>query len=332
MTRTVTILASDPALLQTDPPLEAVRLKLPTTSETHKVFRASSVEQLAGVLRKVSAVPEERPDLIEIVGHGQAGLLSLGFHFTSRYSEKRRGPYYVLDSNPNVYGVLNKPMKPSAEVRLLGCSVADTGDGPRTMVADGATLIFDLARMWRCKVSAPAGVISADDFGLDGTFARPADLLLVDGNLGVEELAFKGRGIRAAGASLPQGEVIQGSASKPTVHLKNIRPTLLSPPIVVPGTTSEELNEIFGEPIELQNALALPEAVFEGTCDGQPIRAEMIGNGRVLRVDFGDVVDHFAAKLTAWPRVRQIVRELLAPGYRPSLKPYPYPLSSLSAA
>lgn len=306
--KTVTVLAADPSRQQTDPVIEMVRAKLQSRdAATHDVFDASSVEELAAVLRKLSEVPGGMPDRIEVVGHGYAGALSLGYYFTDRSTGGPRGPHYILDSDPNVYGILNKPMKPDAEVLLLGCAVGDIADGPQPLVADGATLVFDLAQLWDCKVSAPVNLISADDFDAQGRFASHDRLQSV---LGTEFT----RATRPAKLAATPG------ARKPMIGFTSVQMkggTAVAP---IPDEVSEELNRIFDQPIELPDILAVPEATFEATCDGKPATVEMLVNGRILRMRYGGEVRHVAARSGEIDRARRIVREAHQPGYKPAVR------------
>lgn len=319
MVTTVTIMASDPAVRprqprsdphprgnpRQDPVLELIRQKLDGRDKAnHQVFDAPSVEELGGVLAEVSADPDRRPDLVQIIGHGQPGMLSLGYHFTGRFNDGPRGPYYVLDSDPNVYAVLDEPMKADAEVLLLGCSVGDGSVGPQPLVADGATLVFDLGRMWKCRVSAPAELISAADFDDQGNF-KSRDLLL-----SVKGLEF----------TAPRPATNMASAApRPSILVTSVRWAMGGEPVEVSATSSTELAGIFNQEVQLPAVLALPEVFFETTVDGQSLSAELIGNGRVLRVNFSDGARHFSATPSELPRLRLLIRELLQPGYKPSV-------------
>jgi hypothetical protein len=305
---TVTILASDPRHPpDTDPVIEMVRAKLDTRVQaTHEVFDASSVEELAGILRTVTDDPKHRPDLVQIVGHGLPGMLSLGYHWTGKYNDGPRGPHYVLDSDPNVYGVLDKPMKPDAEVLLLGCAVGEGDEGPQPLMANGAALIFDLAQMWNCRVSAPAEWISAADFESDGTFSNDAKATFN---------SVKGVEFSRAHAQRPP---VQGSI-KPEMSFENLRWAIQGKTIPVPAKMSDELNRMFDQRIERPEILATPEVIFDVTCDGAPATAEMLANGRILRVRRNGEVQYVAVKPTDLSAVRQLVREVMEPNYKPSI-------------
>jgi len=323
MVTTVTILASapanqlgpageagiQPAQAQRDPIIDLIREKLKKKASDHRVFDMASVEEVGMVLEDACASDNTKPDLVQIIGHGQPGMLSLGYHFTGRYSEGPRGPYYVLDSDPDVYAVLDVPMKPDAEVVLLGCSVAEGSVGPQPLVADGATLVFDLAQMWNCRVSAPTELISADDFDAQGIFKDRGRLLSVKG-LEITEPA-------------PGSRVPKTGASKPSIHFTSARCAMAGEAVQVGDNVSNELDGIFDQEIELPDSLALPEICFKVSSDGQEQSAELIGNGRVLRLKLGDKLRHFEARSTELQRLRHLIRELLVPGHKPSVNaPY----------
>jgi len=306
---TVTILASDPRHPpETDLVIDMIRAKLDTRVQaTHRLFEASSVEELAGILRTVTDDPDHRPDRVQIVGHGLPGMLSLGYHWTGRYSDGPRGRHYVLDSDPNVYGVMDWPMKPDAEVLLLGCAVGDGDEGPQPLIANGAALIFDLAQLWNCRVSAPADLISAADFEGDGMFSENAKSSLNS----VKGVEFT----RAKPAPRPP---LQGSI-RPEMSFKNLRWAIQGKTTPVPAKTSDELNRMFDQRTELPEILATPEVIFDVTCDGAPATAEMLGNGRILRVRHNGDVHHFAAKPADICAARLLVREVMEPEYKPSI-------------
>jgi hypothetical protein len=99
-------------------------------------------------------------DHLQIVGHATPGVLHLGSLWTGEITNAARTAVYALDCNAIYHGVLADCVEPGATVWIVGCSVGNDRFG----TDDGATLLFDLARMWRCTVHGPAWAVGPDDF------------------------------------------------------------------------------------------------------------------------------------------------------------------------
>jgi len=93
-------------------------------------------------------------------------MLALGYFWTG-VSSNQAGTY-VLDSDLSSHSVLDGLIEPGATVSLVGCSIGEDRVG--LAQCDGPTLIFDLARMWSCRVDAPVGPVGLDDFDETGRF------------------------------------------------------------------------------------------------------------------------------------------------------------------
>jgi hypothetical protein len=175
MGRLISIVASRPASAPLPPAgtpptddeqaIIAVVQKLKATQNhnpDHTVARASSVPELAACLTNLQLAAE---DVVQIIGHGSPGLLSLGRTWTHTY--KGTEGTYCLDSDPYAYGLLDHTVPAGCTVSLIGCSVGeDRGDLPN----DGPTLIFDLARLWSATVGGAVGYVGPEDFDVDGKF------------------------------------------------------------------------------------------------------------------------------------------------------------------
>lgn len=112
---------------------------------------------------------------IDLVAHGTAGRLSVGFTSTMVEVAVVRGStvYYVLDSNPKVYQVLRKDLEPvvssTVPLRLLGCNTATHIKG---YGLDGRVLLLALANMLDGAVYGTTTPIGIADFGPDGFIDR----------------------------------------------------------------------------------------------------------------------------------------------------------------
>lgn len=179
MGRTLTVVAAPPNDGNTypeDPNVEDILEVLrPFESDTYRIARTWSVSHLAKVLRN-DLKAQDPPDIVQIIGHGRPGILFLAASWThSLHGEKGT---YVLDGNPYDYGVLDKCVRAPTHVYLLGCEV---GTMTKTSeVADGTTLLFDLCRMWGCKVSAPEDLVMPGDFK-EGVYSRRGSLVTAEG-------------------------------------------------------------------------------------------------------------------------------------------------------
>lgn len=192
MGRTLTVVAAPPNDGNTypeDPNVEDILKALrPFESDAHRIERAWSISRLAKVLR-ADLKASGPPDLVQILGHGRPGILFLAASWTGSL----HGPKgtYVLDGNPYDYGVLDKCVRAPTHVYLLGCEV---GTMARTSeVADGVSLLFDLSRMWECKVSAPEDLVMPDDFE-EGVYAKTETLATAEGLLVRRPPQAKGAG------------------------------------------------------------------------------------------------------------------------------------------
>lgn len=261
------------------------------------VCRASSVTGLRDALQSHGGA-EAKYDIVQVLGHGAAGLLSLGWTWTRSYSDPSGGLRYLLDSDPNGYDVLSgyyddvsESVKDlvdrDGEVYLVGCHVAD-GE-PSTTVANGDTLMSDLAQMWGCKVSAPMQIVTTKT--LD-----PASGL------------YAGEAIVWHWSTRPTRTVRHGSISptalgtEPT-DVRLVFHRLLSVPVFGPfdkdfsmqidADIGHVLSEAF--PLRLMSVppfdhvpplLALPELIFEVTWPGisTPHVAHLICNQRYVQV------------------------------------------------
>jgi hypothetical protein len=313
--RVLTVVAKDPrsepGAAPNDAALKAIWDKLPQKDETHEVREAPHVERLARILKEVSKRrDDEQPDLIQIIGHGQPGMLSLGYHWT-RQGKDTRGLTYVLDSDPDVYGVLDKPIKPDAHVWLLGCAVGDDEDDRlHPLIADGATFIFALAQMWECTVGAPIDPISVDDFDDKGIFATKSRLQTVKGYR-FDPFNWLAPPQGPAPAAPERRTPAKNGATKPLVVFKRLIGTARES-VEVKNDENHALQAALGDEVQRSPVLAVPDLVFEATCDRQKVSAELIGNGRLLRLRSRDgttrhvTVDQSQARNVVCPMLERV--------------------------
>jgi hypothetical protein len=155
--------------------LATVRARLEAAASVpandHELIEVSSLGDIAARLRARPVQPGEH---LQLVGHGMPGMLALGYLWTGVYATTH--DVYALDSNLFWHQMLDGLVDPNATVAIIGCAVGEDRVGPGQH--DGPTLVFDLARLWSCAVSAPVGTVTPDDFDDTGRYARPSQLVI----------------------------------------------------------------------------------------------------------------------------------------------------------
>ncbi len=252
-------------------------------------FRASSLAELRQVLiDKASEVKTH--ERLQIVGHGASGLLSVGWTWKGEYREGATGPVYLLDGNPYSYRVLSATtddlgelvslLPPNIkEIFLVGCNIGG-GDPLQTQitVANGDTLIADLAQMWGRTVSATTGLVSTSAV-VDGFYTGPAVVWSWN----------------------PLSRVLRGgpTLAEPVLEERRDDPVtftrLLSAPVL--GALDRDFNlsmaqsdigTMLSTAFTMQGnvpaLLALPELIFEVTWRGTSLRANLIHDHRYLQL------------------------------------------------
>lgn len=160
----ISIIAAQPpdtfSIASTEDELALARVKTALASRDqpdHEVRFASSLGELC---RHLEELQPKAGTHVQIIGHGSPGMLALGYFWTGDYYSK--SDTFALDSDLSRHGVLDGLVAPGTKVSLIGCAVGEDRVG--LAQCDGPTLIFDLARMWACQVSAPVGPVGPDDF------------------------------------------------------------------------------------------------------------------------------------------------------------------------
>lgn len=186
MGRVVTIVAVDPHKPSpaADEGDSGIRGVMTTLGKLHSseyfLGRASVIQEIPKILAQAAVGRTDKPELIQIIGHGESGILSLGGHWTQQRTAKTAGGgivHYILDSDPYAYQVLLHSVAPPTKVWLLGCQVG--GSLPGSTVADGPTLLFNLAQLWSCEVSAPVvSVNPLEDFDGGGRYRYPDERMI----------------------------------------------------------------------------------------------------------------------------------------------------------
>lgn len=136
-------------------------------------------------LKTAAETGAKQPSVVQIVGHGQPGVLLLEQYWTGEYQRGSGSLFCALDSNPHCYGALRDVVTSPTEVWLLGCDLgrafeAGPGGTPRP-VRSGPVLLFSLEQMWQTSVWASNGRIRGEHFDDDGVFRGP--LVRFDGTL-----------------------------------------------------------------------------------------------------------------------------------------------------
>ncbi|GEM_PF-2921790 len=236
----------------------------------HEWARVSSVNHVWKTLRNLT--DKSAYDLIQLVGHGTRGMLFLSG--TTEYQTGHNA--YVLDSNPLIYGLLSELVDPRTKVWLLGCLVGDGAAAAQyATVADGPTLLFDLARMWGCEVSAPTLLVSDEHFGPDGVFKETNHLTTVGPS-----------GIIKMGAPDPLKLGWTSSQSLPVV--KAIQAPVLG---ALTSQAAARLKladlkttaSITVSPFESRPLLAATELELQLTFEGEEVTAQVLAGFSVLR-------------------------------------------------
>ena len=128
---------------------------------------ASVLELVASVQRRLG--PDGRICCLDLVGHGEPGVLSVGA--TPGCPAGHR-----IDGDPASYGylgVLRDRFCAGGQLRLLGCSTAQRV--PQSAVGDGPLLLLALARFLDVAVGGSLRPVGARDF--EGTFMGADQLL-----------------------------------------------------------------------------------------------------------------------------------------------------------
>jgi hypothetical protein len=260
-----------------------------------------------GVASRIEAANEGGDvELVQIIGHGGPGILSLGSVWAHTYKEPRPfGSAYVIDSNPYEYSMLEPFVGPKTRIALIGCWVGDD-DGPRTQIPDGTTLLFDLARMLGSPVMAALCTVQPRDF-VDGLFRGP--MRVSDGTF-------------VNGSTCP---VPTTTPSATKVFFQRIeRIPVLGPRARPLGmqlspATASTLSNGYSRVIDFPNIAAFPEMEFTVTMSlgGPPLAAATIRRGRYLRVADGGTIRYFQAQQQGILGVQRTLGDLIRFGNQP---------------
>lgn len=163
---------------------------------SHTFMRADSVEMIVDVLDAYASGCR----LIQIIGHASVAELWLG----AMWSPENKKVNYVLDSSPSSYGLM-PALDATTTVWLLGCTLGATAKGCNANIVDGATLVFDIARVLKCNVGASVDLVSASDFDESTGVFRHETRLTTSGGVSVFEpreqlatLSLEGEPLRMA--------------------------------------------------------------------------------------------------------------------------------------
>jgi hypothetical protein len=253
--------------------------------------KVSSLGDIARVLRVLRGLPDrERPHTIQIVGHGAPGMLALGYHWDQRYTDDDDGPFYLLDSNPYAYGLLEELVHRDTMVLLVGCEVGSNHSAQ--FVARGSALIYDLHAMWRCDVLAADQLVGPRDF-VDGRFVGSAQ-----GYVG-------GRWVKSDGlASTFSNQFgVDAPAGLPydDIRLTAVPALGAAQPRVMPAIDTSPLARYTSKVHLTQPLLAMPEVSFSAkakNASDDNVTLHLIGNGSLLQAvhrTARDVAVHYYA-------------------------------------
>lgn len=270
------------------PPLSSPRPPLPSST-------ATSVSNLRTRLKPPPGGVPKPYERIQLIGHGAPGLLSLGWTWTRTYSNSATGVVYLLDSNPYSYDILSgyvdpadhifkKLLNPITEVCLVGCYVAT--DKPSLTVANGDTLMSDLAQMWGCKVSAATDLVTTATLDDSGLYAGEA--VIWSWNPTPTRTVRPATNAAMPPTTEPIGErvVFNQLLSAPVLGLRDRQFRVSVDPRVgqaLQGAFSMRLTSV--PPFhDVPPLLAFPELIFDVTWRGSSHIANLIGSHRYLQV------------------------------------------------
>jgi hypothetical protein len=128
---------------------------------------------------------KDHVELIQIIGHGCPGILSLGYYW-SRVYQTEGYEAQLLDSNPYAYQAVKGAFQVEPrQVFLVGCRVGSNQQTP--LVARGKTLLTDLHHLWGVEVFGAVGSVEPHMFdrgiyvgplqARDGSSTSAAELL-----------------------------------------------------------------------------------------------------------------------------------------------------------
>jgi hypothetical protein len=287
MGKTLTIVARgpgysyDPARPEGDDDIQAVcdMLKQRANGTSHCVEHAVT---LSGLRNHLVKHPLAAGDRLQIIGHGSAGKLLLGQAWGTPDFDGKVA--YVLDSTPRFHGVLMGQVQPGVLVWLIGCCVGAELEVGSKRIADGPTLLFDLARMWNCEVAAPVDTVRApEDFDEHGIFAHASQM-----SSSTQQRVQSAKAVEASLPSIPGGSVarIEFTAlyGLPVIQQFGFAPPLEPNPLPLPFNQLQQLGELSAREVDGARILAGAELLVSVSIDGQPeVRGEFIVNLRVVR-------------------------------------------------
>jgi len=235
--------------------------------------------------------------IIQIIGHGRPGTLGLGYYWNNQYQGKNDGEYYALDSNPRAYWRLGAWRLPKdCEVWLIGCAVGQASK--YDAAGDGDALMYDLANLFKRPVKAAAIEVRIQvDFDQKGLFTGK---LLEAGKFAenakiLDQLRQEQRDILSPVAQPPKVLFVTGAAS-----ISNTPMDWSRFKIPVADLGLEFPNEI----VAPEPALSLPDLQVVVELDGHQRTGQIYGNGRFLRVLYGDLPAHgMMRQFTRFPAI-----------------------------
>ena len=253
---------------------------------------ATSIEHLFHVLKDLPPPVAGQKRIIQVVGHGSPGRLSVGDTFDSGVSAGT--DHHFLDSDPYVYGILEHLLQPADELWIIGCSVGEDPPPPKALVATGPVLVFDLSQMWGCTVKASTGIVHVSDFDPTGTFKDASRLVTSQPEAHSVTLGGHLVPLSPSWNVTPQPHVTAPQGASTTKALKLLRvldaPSRVntsSPfqPYILSSSASDRITGSYPNLLApgLGQVGAIPEFVFDASLDGAFGRAEVLLNGRVLR-------------------------------------------------
>lgn len=220
-------------------------------------------------------------DKIQIVGHGGVGLLWLGGYWLETEDfALQPAEVFLIDSDYGGYGMMVDCMPQACEVRLIGCAVGADMVAGDVRIADGATLLFDLARMWNCDVGASKDYVQSTDF-VSGLFDdwKPGRLRFAS------EVDYR------SPAPVMPPHSFRANEGRTRMEITNVRDAPIIRRFGLPDSSTEvndhlrRVSRLVGRQVDASRLLAGPELVVDVSLGVHgKARGEVIANFTLLRV------------------------------------------------
>jgi hypothetical protein len=203
-----------------------------------RAFCLKLVNSVNEIRNAVEAFSLESPKpVLQIIGHGRPGELDLGRAWTHTIQDNYR--FYVIDNNSRELSMLSPSAGAFSEVRLVACNVG---------AEEGLPLLFTLAHMFRCDVTAAVSNVSVAMFNTT-TGLYEGDMIKCDGRFRTfTRLTGRPRPLGTRAAQMPSAMNRSNEVQRLTFHtLRYVRNlSLASQQSVLVDVNGEESAALWG--------------------------------------------------------------------------------------